>query len=242
MVRSQRIWIPSSIASFTSKACAGITARVRRYTTHASSAPRRFTVRAASSAVLPPPYTSTRRPMRGGSPPSSTARRSASASTTRDASHAGISTRFARCAPTAAKHASKPPSLFARAASSTRASSLDAHAELDDAGDLRVEDLTRQAVARNPVAHHPAELRRGVADGHVVPETREVIRGREPARPASDDEHALLRRGARRLGEAPPFADREVAEEALDGVDRHRLDRASRGCTPSRTGGSRRAP
>ncbi len=54
-VESHFLRTPSSSASSTSKSWAGIRSRVRRYTTTASSAPRRLAVRAASIAVLPPP-------------------------------------------------------------------------------------------------------------------------------------------------------------------------------------------
>ena len=45
---------PSSSASTSSDSWAGIRSWVRRYTTTASEAPRRFAVRAASIAVFPP--------------------------------------------------------------------------------------------------------------------------------------------------------------------------------------------
>ena len=50
---------PSSMASSTSMACAGISLRVRRYTM-VTSPPRRSAVRAQSMAVLPPPTTMVR--------------------------------------------------------------------------------------------------------------------------------------------------------------------------------------
>ena len=73
-------------------------------------------------------------------------------------------------------------------------SGLDLHAHPDDARDLGVEHLAREAVPRDAVAHHPAQVRRRLADRHGVPEAREVVRGREAARPAADDEDVLARR------------------------------------------------
>ena len=55
MVRNQLMRTPSRSASCASSSCAGICARVRRYTMRASSAPSRRATRAASIAVLPPP-------------------------------------------------------------------------------------------------------------------------------------------------------------------------------------------
>ena len=88
-----------------------------------------------------------------------------------------------------------------------------------DAGDLRVEDIPRQAVGRDPVPHHPARLAAGIANLDLVAEAGEVVGGGEPAGAATDDEHALAATRGRRLG-LPALLACEVAQEALDGMDR----------------------
>src|SRR5215217_7052190 len=55
-----------------------------------------------------------------------------------------------------------------------------------------------------------------------MPQSGEVVCGRKPGRACTDDEHALPRRRGR-TGELPALLDREIADEALDGVDAHRL-------------------
>jgi hypothetical protein len=91
--------------------------------------------------------------------------------------------------------------------------------EAREAVDLAGEDVARQAVGGDPVAEHAAGRLAGVADLDLVPEAREVVRGREAARAAADHEHAPAgRRGDPLEGEAA--LQREVAEEPLDGVDR----------------------
>ena len=122
IVDSHLIITPSSSASATSKSCAGIFSRVRRYTMMASDAPSLFAVRAASIAVLPPPYTTTRRPSIGMLSPS-IERSIDTASTTRAAVPAGMYARFAMCAPTARNAASKPPSRIVPRMSLTLVSS-----------------------------------------------------------------------------------------------------------------------
>jgi hypothetical protein len=95
---------------------------------------------------------------------------------------------------------------------------LQLDAELEDAADLRVEHLARQAVLGDAEAHHPARDRARLPDGHRVAEARELIGGRKARGPGADDQHALAGRGGR-PGELPARAQRLVAEEALDRID-----------------------
>jgi len=98
----------------------------------------------------------------------------------------------------------------------------DAHAKAAEALDLRVEHVAWQPVGGDAVAHHPARLRAGVADLDLVPPAGEVVGGGQSARTGTDDEHPPAR-GRRRPGQRPATLQREVAEEALERVDRHRL-------------------
>ena len=134
-----------------------------------------------------------------------------------------MSWRLLRCAPTARKTASKPPAgllgheildLVVRGRSRRRCG---------DAVDLAVEHFARQPVLRDAEVHHPA--------GHAARPRRrrprgrssaQVPRGRQAARSGADDEHPLA--GGRFVGrDRPPFLERHVAEEPLDGVDADRL-------------------
>ena len=99
---------------------------------------------------------------------------------------------------------------------------LEAHAEVGDALHLGVEHVPGQPVGRDPVAHHPAGQLAAVADRDVVPEAREVVRRGQAARAGTHHQHPLAR-GWRGRGEHPAVLDREVAEVALDPVDRHGL-------------------
>ena len=99
---------------------------------------------------------------------------------------------------------------------------LELDAEVEDALDLRVEDLAGQAVARDAEAHHAAGQRAGVADRDGVAGARKLVGGRQPGGPGADDEHALAR-GRRGDLDAPAAPDRLVADEALDRVDPDRL-------------------
>ena len=87
-------------------------------------------------------------------------------------------------------------------------------------GDLGVEDVARQAVGGNAVAHHPARLRPVVADDDVVSEPGQVVRGGQAGRAGADDEHPPP---AADLGppELPAPLVGQVAEIALDRMDRH---------------------
>jgi hypothetical protein len=68
----------------------------------------------------------------------------------------------------------------------------------------------------------PPSFGRGVDEVDLVAETAQVVGGTEPRRARADDEDALAGVGAGR-GQRPAALDREVAEEALDGVDPDRL-------------------
>ena len=57
-------------------------------------------------------------------------------------------------------------------------------AEVEDPLDLGVEDVAREPVLRDAVAHHPAGLRAGVVDRHRVSEAGEVVRAARPDGPA----------------------------------------------------------
>jgi hypothetical protein len=96
-----------------------------------------------------------------------------------------------------------------------------ANAQRRDAIQLSAEDVARQAVGRDAVAHHAAGLRAGVADLDLVAEPGQVVRRRPAARPGADHEHALAGPVPWRI-ERPPALDREVAEKALDRMDRDR--------------------
>jgi len=96
---------------------------------------------------------------------------------------------------------------------------LDAHVE--DAPHLGVEHLARQAVLGDAEAHHAAALRAGFENRHGVSRQAQVPGGGEAGRSRADHQHALAGLGAGRGG--PAALHRLVAEEALDGVDAHRL-------------------
>ena len=172
-------------------------------------------------AVLPPPYTTTRRPSIGASSPSML-RSTETASRTCAASPAGMYARFPMCAPTARKTASKPPRSHRLEDVRHLALELERDAEVDDPRDLGVEDLAREPVLRDAVAHHPAGL--GPASRTVTswPSGRGGTRRRAPT-------GRRLRRGracrtaARRPSTCQPWRDCLVSEEPLDGVDPDRL-------------------
>ena len=99
---------------------------------------------------------------------------------------------------------------------------LQGDAEVEQPGDLGVEHLTRQPVARDAVAHHPAGDRCGLPDGDRVTAPGQVVGRGESGRPGADDQHPPPGgRGSDR--DAPALGQRLVAEEALDGVDADRL-------------------
>ena len=90
-----------------------------------------------------------------------------------------------------------------------------------DAVDLRGHHVAGQAVGRDPVAHHPACQLAGVANLDLVAEPCEVVGGGEPARPGADHQHTTAAANRWRV-ERPAALEGEVAEKALDGVDRDR--------------------
>src|SRR6187455_225645 len=109
----------------------------------------------------------------------------------------------------ARKTASNPPAAFSACTSVTRA--------------LRtmVQPLARQAVGGDPVMHHPARLRVGVADLDLVPEAPQVVGARQARRAGADHEDALAGRRAR--GDRPAFLDGAVAEEPIERMNRDGL-------------------
>ena len=92
------------------------------------------------------------------------------------------------------------------------------HAQRGDPGHLAVEDVPRQPVRRDAVAHHAARLTERVADLDLVSPHRQVIGRGQAARTGTDDQDPLARTRRRRI-EAPPLGEREVAEEALRRMD-----------------------
>jgi hypothetical protein len=95
------------------------------------------------------------------------------------------------------------------------------HAELPDPVDLVVEHVAGQPIGGDAVAHHPARFRACVADLDLVTQLRQVIRRRQPARPAADHQHPPAA-GLRRRMERPPLLPGHVTEGALHRMDRHR--------------------
>ena len=98
----------------------------------------------------------------------------------------------------------------------------DLDAQLLDAGDLGVDDVARQAVLGDAVAHHAAGLLAGVVDLDLVAETRQVVGGGQARGPGADDEDAVAGVVAGMV-EPPAVRDGHVAQVALDGVDRDGL-------------------
>ena len=147
------------------------------------------------------------------------------------------------CAPTARNTASKRPSRLRR----------------EHVVDLRVQ-LERRRRGRRCAAISASSTSRGrryfgmpkrimpPASGpasRIVtawPDAREVVGGGESRGPGADHQHALARATSRPTSNFQPRAQRLVAEEALDRVDADAFVELRRGCTPSRTGGSRRGP
>ena len=84
---------------------------------------------------------------------------------------------------------------------------------------LAAEHVARHPVRRDAVAHHPAGLGARVADLDLVAEPGQMVGGRQPARPGADHEHPLAAARGRRV-ELPALLERQIAEEALDRVDR----------------------
>ena len=112
----------------------------------------------------------------------------------------------------------------------------DAHGR--DPGDLRVEDVARQPIGRDAVAHHPARQRSVVADDDVVPEPGQVVGGREPGRAGADDEHPATAADLRN-GELPASARWRGHRGSARPRGSTPRRRAPCGCSSTRTGGSR---
>ena len=114
------------------------------------------------------------------------------------------------------------------------------HAQRRDPLDLAAQHVAGHPVGRDAVAHHPAGLRARVADLDLVAEPRQVVGGRRarsgrrrsPARACrcarAADRTATRARAPGRRGTARPRGSRPRC-------------RGWRGCSRSRTGGSRRA-
>ena len=116
---------------------------------------------------------------------------------------------------------------------------LDRDAELDEALDLAIEDVLRQHPVGNAAAIEPAGLRRLLEDRDRVAEARQLVRGAVSGRTRSDDRD-LLAVGRAGLDDVVRQRLSEVAEKPLDRADRRSPRRTARGCTPARTGDSRR--
>ena len=97
---------------------------------------------------------------------------------------------------------------------------LEAHvdAAVQDPLDLGVEALARQAVARDAVAQHAAEVLARLEDRDLVAHDREVVGAREAGRTAAHDGDAL----AGRLGHVRAVVALHVVDrEALEAADVH---------------------
>ena len=115
---------------------------------------------------------------------------------------------------------------------------LEDHAEHAQPVDLGVEDVARQAVAGDAVAHHPARLGTAVAHRDRVAQPGEVVGGRQPAGAGADDQHAAA--GAHRhAGRRPSPARWPGRRGTARRRGSRRRRRARAGCRRLRTGGSR---
>ena len=92
---------------------------------------------------------------------------------------------------------------------------LDAHGL--DARDLLANLVTRQAIGRDAVAHHPAWLIAAIADLDRVPEVAQMVGAREARGTCADDQDSLT--GRRTRCDAPAFVDRQIAKEAVERMD-----------------------
>ena len=168
--------------------------------------------------MLPPPYTATRRPTNGRSPGRHSAQELDGVDH-RPGIHGGDLDTLAQVRPDRHEHRVEPAlaALILQVGHPVVGREFDA--ERLHAVDFALQDVAREAIRRDPVAHHPAGFRAGVTDLDLVPEPREMTRGGQPARSGSDHQHALAAVHRRRI-EQPVVFEREVAEEPLDGVDR----------------------
>jgi hypothetical protein len=97
----------------------------------------------------------------------------------------------------------------------------DLHAHRLDAGDLLGQPLARQAIGGHAVAHHAARLLAAVADLDVMSQPAQVVGAGQARGAGANHQHALA--GGRPWLDRPAFFQRQVAQEAIDRVDRHRL-------------------
>ena len=95
---------------------------------------------------------------------------------------------------------------------------LKLHAELHDAVDFLIENVTRQTVLRNAVAHHAAGFRSRIHHRHLMPEERQMIGGGESGRTRADHKHLLSARLSRHR-RRPALLESLVTEEAFNRVD-----------------------
>ena len=151
-----------------------------------------------------------------------------------------MSTRFERCAPTATKTASKRALLALGDEVLDPVAAGHPHAHRRDPVELAGEHVAGQPVGRDAVPHHPARLLARVPDLHLVAEPRQVVGGRQTARPGADHEHPLAAADRREGRTAIPAPARGRPGTARPNGSRRRC-RGRRGCRRSRTGGSRPA-
>ena len=96
---------------------------------------------------------------------------------------------------------------------------LEPDAEVDHPGDLRVDDVPRETVCRDAIAHHAARLATAVAHRNLVAEPCQVVCRGQPAGAGPDDQDPLAA-GWRRAGKCPALFDRGVPQQSFDRVDR----------------------
>jgi hypothetical protein len=95
----------------------------------------------------------------------------------------------------------------------------DLDAQVGQPADLGVEDLARQPVLGDAVAHHAAGSVAGVVDLDLVAHHRQVVGSGQSGRAGADDQHPVARADGR-AGVGPALLDGQVSEVALHRVDR----------------------
>ena len=100
---------------------------------------------------------------------------------------------------------------------------VDLNAGGEDGLDLLVKELSREAVARDAVAEHAAELLALFVDGHGVAHQSQIVRAAQAARAAADDGDLLARRrSAGRIRHIARMVDGIALQPAdVDGVIHH---------------------